>query len=433
MTPLASPAPAARLTAAPAASAPLVAPVVVAAAPVTTPALSPFTRSPQPQQSSSRSVAELEAALGMQQDLLEEERVAFALALAQSNAAVAGVVESAVSAASSKWELRVAELQRAVEGEKLRAIELDTLAMEVVSAHEQDKAAWALERQRMLAEAELGYAGLARTVSERAEATIAALRSELNGYAQALDAERLRADEASEAAAQGGKRSIAAAVEPVRRQLAAEQAHAAATEAQLQRQLQSLVRDAHVARTELISAVESEAADAIEEARAEAVAARAEAVAARAAAEAQRRAHAGALERLRAEYEAQARGFESRLRARVSRTISLLRSSTEQPDLAAILSPLMASTVPMPPFMGGGAKEGQTPPPTIAQPVFVGSVASSPEPSPVPRERPAARAGTSAESEQADRLLVAADDILGAVLAGMSAEQRHIFWQGGQR
>jgi hypothetical protein len=402
--------------------------------------LSPFTRSPQPQQSSSRSVAELEAALGMQQDLLEEERVAFALALAQSNAAVAGVVESAVSAASSKWELRVAELQRAVEGEKLRAIELDTLAMEVVSAHEQDKAAWALERQRMLAEAELGYAGLARTVSERAEATIAALRSELNGYAQALDAERLRADEASEAAAQGGKRSIAAAVEPVRRQLAAEQAHAAATEAQLQRQLQSLVRDAHVARTELISAVESEAADAIEEARAEAVAARAEAVAARAeavaaraAAEAQRRAHAGALERLRAEYEAQARGFESRLRARVSRTISLLRSSTEQPDLAAILSPLMASTVPMPPFMGGGAKEGQTPPPTIAQPVFVGSVASSPEPSPVPRERPAARAGTSAESEQADRLLVAADDILGAVLAGMSAEQRHIFWQGGQR
>lgn len=429
-------------------------------------------------------VLELEHLLAEERAARASDRVSTAI---KQEEGVQSAIQAATSEAVSKLELRLAELQHQLEAEKLRNVELDTALMEAVSSHEREKSAWVLDKQSVLAEAEMGYAGLARSVTDRAQSTIAALRAELKSMDEALEQERNRADAAAaalRAAEHKGRDEArqAATIAELKTALEQERSNGAAMQDALQRQIQNLIKEAASSRAKLFEEVEAETSAILEQARMDGATARAQL-------ETERNLHAASQQRLKKEYEAQCMAFESRLRAKVSRTISLLRQASMPPgsqDLPSLLSPLVGA---LPGVMQQQAtalddlQDNTTLPtdnvaadipaqPDFDQPVEVPTSASrqhqqakeqtgSPHllstdllvqatrPSPqltilgtadAPFHAPMLAAAPQLPAderplsfnERADSLLAAADDVLAAVLAAMTPEQREL-WQNIER
>jgi hypothetical protein len=109
-----------------------------------------------------------------------QARLAEVAAAAEERAAAARQDAAAAAARSTAHiELQAAELHRLLERERLRVLELETSLAGHQAEAESARSEWAVEKQRLLSEAEAGYINLYSNITDKAQDVIARLREEV--------------------------------------------------------------------------------------------------------------------------------------------------------------------------------------------------------------------------------------------------------------
>jgi hypothetical protein len=256
----------------------------------------------------------------------------------------------------AKLEARIHELSRQLEVSKHRESQLERQLTDAQTDLERERISWQNEQQRLVGEAEADYTQLYSSVASKAEQTIAALRTELRESMRRSEMEKQQMADASEQSLRTLEDNHRRAVQRLqevlgsyRSQLESLQASADSERAHLMSMTMERIRAVEDARVQFEREVEEAAQATIADARQEIATLRAELTHERS-----RFAHLELT--LRSQSEAAVKGFESRLRAKVSAAVAELRKkqSQQQAGSTLTLSPLLRifapETVEVPPI-----------------------------------------------------------------------------------